>query len=243
MALADMVAGLYGASAVLVALRHREVGGGRGQVIDLPLLDPLFSILGPDAGIHRLTGELPERTGSRSKTTVPRNVYETKDGRFIAISGSIQGMAERVFRAIGRPDMIDDPRFRTNPDRVRNVEDCEAPIIAFMAQRTLDEALRIFEAAEVTAAPVYDVDQFMADPHVIAREVLVEAEDADMGTVPMHNVIPRLSESPGRLRRAAPRLGEHTAELLAGIGRSESEVRELADAGLVKVETKLEAAR
>ncbi|MEJ0018125.1 MAG: CoA transferase [Acetobacteraceae bacterium] len=124
LALADMVAGLYGAYAVMIALREVE-RGGKGQVIDLPLLDPIISILGPEAAIHRVSGELPQRTGSRSLTTSPRNVYGTSDGRFIAISASIQAMAERLFRAIGRPDMIDDPRFRTNTDRVRNIDECD----------------------------------------------------------------------------------------------------------------------
>ena len=118
LALADMVAGLYGAYAVMIALRVAE-HGGKGQVIDLPLLDPIISILGPEAASYRVSGEKPQRTGSRSLTTSPRNVYATKDGRYIAISASIQAMAERVFRAIGKPEMIEDPRFRTNTDRVR----------------------------------------------------------------------------------------------------------------------------
>ena len=121
LALADMVAGLYGAYAVMIALRV-VAQGGKGQVIDLPLLDPIISILGPEAATYRVSGTLPERTGSRSLTTSPRNVYATSDGRFIAISASIQAMAERLFRAIGRADMIEDPRFRTNTDRVRNID-------------------------------------------------------------------------------------------------------------------------
>jgi formyl-CoA transferase len=173
-ALADMVAGLYGAMAVLVALREVEAKGGRGQVIDLPLLDPLFSFIATEAAIYRLTGEVRERTGSHSEMTSPRNVFRTKDGRYIGISASIPAMAERLFRAIGREDMLADPRFRTNTDRVLNAEACEAPIVAFIAARTLSENMEVFERAEVTAAPVYDIDQFMADPHVIAREILVD---------------------------------------------------------------------
>ena len=166
LALADMVAGLYGSNAVLIALREIEQRGGTGQVIDLPLLDPIFSVLGPEAAIYRLTGRIEPRVGSRSNNTAPRNVYETRDGRLIAISASIQTMAERLFRAIGRADMIDDPRFRTNADRVRNIDECERPIAEFIKARTLAEGLAAFEAAEVTAAPVYDIDQFIADPHV-----------------------------------------------------------------------------
>jgi crotonobetainyl-CoA:carnitine CoA-transferase CaiB-like acyl-CoA transferase len=233
--LADMVAGLYGASAVLVALRHREVGGGKGQVLDLPLLDPLFSILGPDAAMFRLTGTLPARTGSRSNIAGPRNVFRTSDGHWIAISASMQTMVERLYRAVGRPDMIADPRFRTNADRVRNAEASEAPIAAFIAERTLEEGLAAFEAAEITAAPVYDVEQFMADPHVQAREIVVEVPDEELGSVPMHNVVGRLSDTPGRLRRPAPAIGEHTAEILHELGCGPDELEALAAAGVIGV--------
>ncbi len=232
-ALADMVAGLYGAMAVLVARREIEVKGGRGQVIDLPLLDPLFSFIATEAAIYRLTGTVRERTGSRSETTSPRNVFRTKDGRYIGISASIQAMAERLFRAIGREDMIADPRFRTNTERVANAEACEAPIVAFIAARTLAENMEVFERAEVTAAPVYDIDQFMADPHVVEREILVDLPDDDVGRLPMHNVIPRLSATPGRLRRPAPALGQHTAEILGELGLDRVEIEGLARNGIV----------
>ena len=234
-ALADMVAGLYGAFAVMVALREVETKGGRGQVIDLPLLDPLFSFIATEAAIYRLTGEVRERTGSRSETTSPRNVFRTRDGRYIGISASIQAMAERLFRSIGRDDMISDPRFRTNTDRVRNAEACEAPIAAFIAARTLAENMAEFARAEVTAAPVYDIDQFMADPHVTARGILVDLPDAEMRRLPMHNIIPRLSDTPGRLRRPAPALGEQTAEILGSLGVDAVEIEGLAREGIIRV--------
>ena len=234
-ALADMVAGLYGAMAVLMALREVETKGGKGQVIDLPLLDPLFSFIATEAGIYRLTGTVRERTGSRSETTSPRNVFRTKDGRYIGISASIQAMAERLFRAIGREDMIIDPRFRTNTDRVRNAEACEAPIVAFIGARSLAENMEIFESAEVTASPVYDIDQFMADPHVIAREILVDLPDEQMGRLPIHNIIPRLSATPGRLRRPAPGLGEHTAEILGVLGLDHGALDGLAREGVIRL--------
>jgi crotonobetainyl-CoA:carnitine CoA-transferase CaiB-like acyl-CoA transferase len=233
LALADMVAGLYGSYAVMIALRVVE-RGGKGQVIDLPLLDPIISILGPDAAIYRVSGERPARTGSRSLTTSPRNVYATKDGRNIAISASIQVMAERVFRAIGRPEMIDDPRFRTNTDRVQHIDECDGAVAAFIAERTLDEAMAVFSAAEVTATPVYEIDQLVADEHIQARGVIVEAPDAEAGSVLMHNVIPRLSDTPGKLRRPAPTLGEHTREVLKAIGYSEERIASLIEEGLVK---------
>jgi crotonobetainyl-CoA:carnitine CoA-transferase CaiB-like acyl-CoA transferase len=235
LALADMIAGLYGMSAVLIALRHREVQGGPGQVIDLPLLDPIVSTLGPNAAEYRLTGEVKPRLGSRSATTSPRNAFRAKDGRWLAISASMQVMAERLFRAIGRADMIDDVRFRTNADRVQNAEACEGPIAAFIAERTLDEALAAFEAAEVTAAPIYDIDQFLADPHVRAREIVVDLPDEELGTVPMHNIVPRLSLTPGHIRMPAPALGEHTAALLGEIGCSAADIDALARDGVIRL--------
>ncbi len=232
-ALADMVAGLYGAFAVMVALRQVEVEGGAGQIIDLPLLDPLFSFIATEAPIYNLTGEIRARTGSRSETTSPRNVFRTRDGRYIGISASIQAMAERLFRAIGHGDMIADPRFRTNTDRVRNAEECEAPIVAFIAARTLDENMTAFAAAEVTAAPVYDIDQFLADPHVIAREIVVDMPDNETGHIAMHNIIPRLSDTPGRLRLPAPDLGQHTAEILGQFGIDRATLEGLARDGVI----------
>ena len=233
LAMADMISGLYGAYAIMVALRVVE-RGGRGQIIDLPLLEPMVSVLGPEAAMYRVSGEKPRRTGSRSLTTSPRNVYETSDGRFIAMSASIQAMAERVFRAIGKPEMIDDPRFRTNTDRVRNIDACDAAVADFIKARTLTDSMAIFEAAEVTANPVYEIDQLMDDPHVQARGVLVEAPDDEAGSVLMHNIIPRLSETPGRLRSAAPTLGQHNNEILTGLGLDTAGIAALVATGVIK---------
>ena len=233
LAMADMISGLYGAYAIMVALRVVE-RGGRGQIIDLPLLEPMISVLGPEAAMYKVSGDKPKRTGSRSLTTSPRNVYETSDGRFIAISASIQQMAERVFRAIGRADMIEDPKFRTNTDRVRHIDECDGIVASFILGKTLAENMAIFEAAEVTAIPVYEIDQLIDDPHVQERGVLVEAPDDEAGSVLMHNIIPRLSETPGRLRSAAPALGQHNVEILSSLGRDAAAIAALVAAGVIK---------
>lgn len=233
LALADMIAGLYGAYAVMVARRVVE-RGGRGQVIDLSLLEPMISVLGVDPATYQVTGDKPVRTGSRSLTTSPRNAYRTKDGRYIAISASIQAMAERLFRAIGRADMITDPKFRTNTDRVRNIDECDGIVAAWIAERTLAENMAVFSAAEVTATPIYEVDQLLDDPHVAERGVLVEAPDAEAGSVVMHNIIPRLSETPGRLRIPAPALGEHSRAILRSIGYDDTRIDAMAATGTIK---------
>jgi crotonobetainyl-CoA:carnitine CoA-transferase CaiB-like acyl-CoA transferase len=218
MYMADSYAGLYGAAAVMIALREVEVNGGAGQVIDLPLLDPMFHVLGPQAASYRLTGKVKPRTGSRSTNSGPRNAYRTKDNRYVCLSASTQKMAERVFASIGRADLIDHPRYRTNADRVENAEELDAIIGAFIAQKTQAENVAFFEQHEVTIGPIYDISQIVEDPHFVEREVLADYPDTEMGTYPMHHVVPRLSGTPGSIRTPAPRLGEHNRALLAEVG-------------------------
>jgi formyl-CoA transferase len=221
MYLADGVAGLYGASAVMIALREVEKNGGSGQVIDLPLLDPLFMVLSPHAANYRLTGQVKERTASRSTNSAPRNAYRCKDGKYVGLSASTQGMTERLFRAIGRPDLIDDPRFRTNSDRVKNAAALDTILGAFIAERTQAENVAFVEAAEVTIAPIYDISQIIEDPHVLERELIADYPDDEMGQFPMHHVVPRLAGTPGAIRTPAPVLGEHNQALLAELGVDE----------------------
>ncbi|MCL8383901.1 CaiB/BaiF CoA transferase family protein [Xanthobacter aminoxidans] len=233
MYLADGVAGIYGASAAMIALREVEVKAGRGQVIDLPLLDPLFAILGPQAANYRLTGKVKPRTGSRSTNSAPRNAYRCSDGGYVSLSGSTQKMTERLFRAIGRPELVGDPRFRTNADRLQHAAELDRIIGAFIGARTQAENVAFFEQAEVTIGPIYDTPQIMADPHVAERELLTDYPDAEMGLLPMHHVVPRLDQTPGSIRLAAPRLGQHNRELLDEIGMSPEDYQDLQKAGVI----------
>ncbi|WP_193171695.1 CaiB/BaiF CoA transferase family protein [Nisaea nitritireducens] len=233
LALADMIAGLYGAFSVMVALRNVEVSGGKGQSIDLSLFEPIHAILGPEAANFALSGKVPERTGSRSNLTAPRNTYRCKDGKYVALSGSIQAMAERLFRTIGRPELIDDPRFKTNSDRVKN-NDILDPIIAdYMGERTQAECLAIFEEAGVTVGPVADVAQLADDDYMEGRGVIESFPDAEIGALPMHAVIPRMSDTPGGVRSPAPELGQHNDEIWSALGLDAAERVKLTDAGVI----------
>jgi formyl-CoA transferase len=236
MYLADTIAGLNGAAATLIALREAE-RGGKGQVIDLPLLDPLFATLGPQAANYRLSGKVKGRTGSRSTNSGPRNAYRCKDGRYVGLSASTQKMAERVFRSIGKPELIDDPRYRTNAERVKHAEELDAIISAFIAGRTQAENVAFFEQAEVTIGPIYDITQIVEDPHVIERELLADYPDADMESFPMHHVVPRLSGTPGSIRTPAPKLGQHNEEILKSLGLKDPEIKKLKKKGIVTGET------
>jgi len=234
MYLADTIAGLTGAFAAMAALREVEANGGAGQVIDLPLLDPLFTALGPQAANYRLTGQVKPRTGSRSTGSAPRNVYRTSDDGWVCLSASTQGMAERVLRSIGRPELVDDPRFRTNEGRVAHGVELDAIIGGFIARRTLEENVAFFEAAEVTIGPVNDIVRFAADRHVRARGLLADYPDQDMGSFPMHAIPTRLSGTPGAIRTPAPRLGQHSREIMAEAGLDAAEIDAALGSGLAR---------
>lgn len=223
-ALADMIAGIQGAMAVLVALRARDQGLARGQVIDLSLLEPIFATLGPEAAIHALTGKVKERTGSASNTAVPRNVYECADGHFVALSGSTPGAARRIFAVIGRDEMNDDPRFASNAARLVHRELVDGALADWFADRDRETALAAMRLAGATVGPIYSIADVAQDAHFREREVIVTLDDPDLGPVPTHAVTPRLSDTPGALRRPAPQLGQHGREVLAEAGMPEAEI-------------------
>jgi crotonobetainyl-CoA:carnitine CoA-transferase CaiB-like acyl-CoA transferase len=213
--LADMIAGLSGAFATLAAVREVEVNGGLGQIIDLSLLEPMLGVLGPDAAIYQHTGKLPRRLGNRVENAAPRNAYLCSDGVWMVMSGSTQRMAERVLDAIGKPELVSDPRYVNNAARIANIDSLDAMIGSFVAERTLEENLLHFGKFEVTVGPMMNVDQLMRDPHVTGRQVLVEVPDPQLGSIMMHNVFPRLSRTPGRIRSVAPEIGQDQ-DLLGG---------------------------
>jgi crotonobetainyl-CoA:carnitine CoA-transferase CaiB-like acyl-CoA transferase len=233
LAMADMIAGLYGAMATVVAVRDIEMNGGAGQVIDLSLLDSMFSILGPEAAIHRNSKKIRRRVGSASESTSPRNVYATNDGGWIAISASTQAMTERLFAAIGRADLNDDPRFKTNAERIKRREEVDRIVGEFIGTRTLAENVAFFEEAGVTAGPVYDIGQFLDDPHVQERGIVVDAPDDEMGQAPMHAPVPRLSRTPAVLRMPAPAIGQHNDEVYARIGYAADRRADLKQRGII----------
>ena len=218
LALADMIAGVYGASATLTALLARDRGLAQGQVIDLSLLEPMFSVLGPEAAIYKTTGKIKERAGSASNTASPRNVYRCADGKYVALSGSTPQVARRIFEIIGRPEMNADPRFATNSARVQHRDLVDAAIGLWFAERDHDTALTQMREAGATVGPIYSIADIAADPHFAEREIIIDVEDSQFGSLPMHNIVPRLSATPGVWRRPAPELGQHTAEVLEEAG-------------------------
>lgn len=211
--LADSVTGMYGAACLLAALRRADTDG-LGQELDLSLFDAFLSILGGDQATYHLTGKVPQRSGNRSNLSAPRNVYVTSDDQFLALSASTPEMARRLFDAIGRSDMKDDPRFNNNPARLENVEALDDIVGAFIRQRSLADNLSFFQSQSITVGPINDAAAVLEDRHVRERGSIVYVEDDEVGELPMHAVPCRFSRTPGALRRPAPRLDQHREEIL-----------------------------
>jgi crotonobetainyl-CoA:carnitine CoA-transferase CaiB-like acyl-CoA transferase len=215
LATADMIAGLYGAFALMTALRVAEKPEGKGQVIDVSLFEPIFSLISTEAAQFTITGNVTNRAGNQSTHTAPRNVYECSDGKYVALSGAMQSMTERLFHTIGRPELIDDPRFRTNDERVANRDELDLIIGEFIHKRSQDQNLALFAEANVTVGPIRSVPELLDDPFVLSREVMVNAANRQGRVLPMHNIVPRLSGTPGVFMRPAPSIGEHNAVVRA----------------------------
>lgn len=231
--LADGVAGLTGAYAVMLALYHRDAHGGAGQVIDLSLCEPLMRLMEPSLLDWDQLGLNGTRTGNRTTHVAPRNAYECGDGTWVALSASAQSIFERLAHAIGRPELIDDPRFASNDGRVANVEALDAVIAEWMGGRTRPEVLAVMEREEVAVGPIYDVASVYADPHFQERGSFVEVEDPELGPMHMVDVVPRLSATPGRVRTTGPKLGQHSDEVLAELGVDAEELDRLRAEGVV----------
>jgi crotonobetainyl-CoA:carnitine CoA-transferase CaiB-like acyl-CoA transferase len=232
LALADGVAALATAFAVLVALRAREQTG-RGQVVDTSLVEPLLTLLGPQVTAYDLLGELQPRTGNRSSHNAPRNVYATADGSWVAVSASATSIAARVLRLVGRPDIVEEPWFETGFGRASHVDEIDAVVAAWIGERDREEVLSAFDAAEAAIAPVYDARDILADPQLAAIGAIGTVDDAELGAIRMSNPISRLSETPGEIRHAARRHGADTDKVLGELGIGPDELARLRSEGVV----------
>jgi len=223
LALADGVAGIATAFAIMVALRS-----GRGQVVDTSLVEPLLTLLGPQLAVWDELGELQPRTGNRSSHNAPRNVYRTADDHWVAVSASATSIAERVLRLVGRADLADQPWFATGAGRAQHVEEIDTAVSAWIAARSRDDVLAAFEEAEAAIAPVYDARDLVADEQLQAIGALARVDG-----VLMTNVISRLSETPGRIDHAGGVHGADTAAVLAEVGVDGDELERLRGEGVV----------
>jgi crotonobetainyl-CoA:carnitine CoA-transferase CaiB-like acyl-CoA transferase len=230
--LADSIAGMAAASAITMALYHRDARGGSGQVIDLSILEPIVTALGPQPIWYDQLGHIQRRTGNRSGNNAPRNTYQTKDGKWVAISTSATAIAERVLRLVGHPEIIDEPWFSSGRERAKHADLLDEYVGDWIGARTREDVMAEFERAEAAIAPVYDVADLMADPQVQALDMVTTVQDADLGPVRMQNVLFRMSETPGQIRWTGRDLGADTDAVLSEeLGASEATLNKLRERG------------
>jgi crotonobetainyl-CoA:carnitine CoA-transferase CaiB-like acyl-CoA transferase len=234
--LADLTAAQYALQATLMAVYERDLGrggSGEGQVIDVSLTEPLSRLFFGDLEAYDYQGHVRERTGNRHPNTAPRNIYETKDG-YMTMSASNQKIFERVAEAIGKPELVDDPRFADNATRVENCEPLDAEIEEWTRQHTTEEAIEILEAEDAIVGPVYDIADIRADDQYQAREDFVEVDDPDVGPIETFAPIPTFSRTPGEVEFLGPGHGEHNEEVYGDeLGLSDAELADLEDEGII----------
>ncbi|AOW86472.1 MULTISPECIES: CaiB/BaiF CoA transferase family protein [Streptomyces] len=230
--LADSIAALATAYAVMTALSARE-RTGEGQVVDMAIIEPILTVLGPQPTWYDQLGHVQPRTGNRSQNNAPRNTYRTADGTWVAVSTSAQSIAERVMRLVGRPELIDKPWFATGAERARHADVLDAAVGDWIARHTRADVLAAFEKAEAAVAPVQDVRDVMDDPQYRALDTVTTVDDPELGPLRMQNVLFRLSATPGAIRWAGRPHGADTEEVLTGLGLSPADVKELREEGVV----------
>ena len=234
-ALADGVASLTGAFAVMYALWWREHGGdGQGQVIDLSIYEPLFWILGPQPLVYDQLGIVQERTGNAAPFTAPRNAYRAKDGRWLGLSASAQSIAERLMKIVGRDDLVEEPWFQDHTGRLEHADELDAIIQEWVGRRTSEEVLAAFAEHEAAIAPINSIADILEDPQYAARETITTVEHPTLGPLKMQNVIPKLDQTPGRIDHPGPELGAHNREVYVGeLGLTDEDLAELVEQGVV----------
>ncbi len=230
--LADGIAALAAAYAVMVALRAREASGC-GQVVDLAIIEPILTVLGGQPTVYDQLGIIQQRTGNRSSNNAPRNTYRAADGKWLAVSTSAQSIAERVLRLVGRPELIAEPWFATGIGRAQHADILDQAVGDWIAARDSAEVIAAFEAAQAAVAPIYDVADLTADPQYRALGSLIQVPDQDFGPLVMQNVLFRLSETPGSIESTGPHLGEHNEEVFGRLGIDAARREALAREGVI----------
>ncbi|MFF3321797.1 CaiB/BaiF CoA transferase family protein [Streptomyces sp. NPDC002889] len=228
--LADSVAALATAYAVMTALTARATTG-RGQVVDMAIIEPILAVLGPQPLWYDQLGYVQPRTGNRSRNNAPRNIYRTADGCWLAVSTSAQSIAERVMHLVGRPELTDEPWFATGSGRADHADVLDEAVGGWISRQTRTDALAAFEKAEAAIAPVYDVRDVMDDPQFKALDTITEVPDPELGPLRMQNVLFRLSETPGAIRWAGRPHGADTDEVLAELGLTPADITALRTRG------------
>jgi len=232
--LGDFISGLFGAFSVMVALNHRDVRGGAGQVIDLALYEAIFRLLEFDAIQYDQLGTVHKRVGNRVTHVAPSSTFKTHDGHYVTLAASTQSVWLRLCRAMGRDDLTANPKFVDNSARLKHSEEINGIIGDWIAGRTRQEVEEAFDKNEVAYSCIYDVSDMFDDLHFLAREVLVRVKDGELGDAIVQNVVPKFSKTPGSIEFLGPEMGAHNDEIYRSeLGYSEEKIRRLHEAGVI----------
>lgn len=230
----DSLASLHGAIGALMSLLRVKTGQGRGQVVDVSLYESVFNLMESLVPEYDLMGHVRGRTGGALPGISPSNTYPSSDGRHVVIAGNSDAIFRRLMRAVGRPDLADDPELASNDGRVRSNDMLDAVIATWTSSRTIDEILARLDAADVPAGRIYSVADIVDDPHYAAREMILPTELPGDVIVKMPGITPKLSETPGAVKWPGPTLGQHTDEVLTGLGMQASDIAQLRRSGAVQ---------
>jgi crotonobetainyl-CoA:carnitine CoA-transferase CaiB-like acyl-CoA transferase len=215
--LADGVAAMAATYAVMMALYHRDVHGGDGQLVDVNLIEPLARLIESSTLAFDQLGTVTGRVGNRLDASAPRNAYRTADDRWVAVSGASPNIAARVYRAIGRPELAENPDYMDPVLRQKNALEIDELVAGWVARHTLEESMAVFEAASVAAAPIYDARQLRGDKHLVSRGTFVQVDDPDLGPMTVQAPVAVLSETPGCIAHLGRHLGADNAEVFGDL--------------------------
>ncbi len=229
----DSIAALHGVIGALMALRHREVNGGRGQFVDVALYEAVFNMMESVLPEYDMFGLIRERSGASLPGIVPSNTYVTRDRKYVVIGANADSIFKRMMNAIGRADLADDPELAHNDGRVVHTEAIEKAIGDWVAANDLDHVLKVLERAEVPSGKIFDIADIVNDPHYAAREMIREHQLDDGKTLKLPGIVPKLSETPADTKWLGPALGAHTEEVLGALGYSQEQIRKLKHDGVI----------
>jgi crotonobetainyl-CoA:carnitine CoA-transferase CaiB-like acyl-CoA transferase len=233
--LGDSLASLYAVIGALMAVHSRDVlGRGEGQVVDVALYEAVFNLMESLIPEYDVAGIVRERTGSSLPGITPSNTYCSGDGSYVAIGGNSDAIFRRLMKAIGQPELGEDPHYRTNADRTEHAEELDSLIEDWVRQHTTEEIMQSLDEAAVPVGPIYSVEDIVEDEQYHARDMLLESEIEGIGTVKMPGLVPKLSETPGEVEWYGGPLGAHNEEVYGGLlGLSAKEIERLSEEGVI----------
>jgi len=229
----DSIAALHGVIGALMALHHRNVNGGRGQVVDVALYEAVFNMMESVLPEYDMFGFVRERSGASLPGIVPSNTYLTRDSKYVVIGANADSIFKRMMNAIGRPDLAGDPALAHNDGRVARTDEIEKVIGDWVAANDLETVLAVLEKAEVPSGKIYDIADIARDPHYAAREMIRQFSLADGKSLRLPGIVPKMSETPGETKWVGPELGAHTTEVLSALGYGDAQLRDLKKRGVI----------